>query len=692
MAEYRASALHTLAFSCFLAAMPDQPTTDVPDSLFGEFPPVSREEWEAKIRDDLRGTDPERVLRWDSLEGVSLRAYYRADDLQSLSHMEAVPIVEAGSVPANRWRVRQDITASDLESARRHARMALDGGVTDLGLHVRLKEGDLHGLPVQQQSDLNAVLADVDLTRTPIHVHAGVAALPLLGMLCNTAEAQGIALASLQGSIDYDPLAALIHHRITHAERAFDLAAQTVRFAAAHLPSLRTCTVDLRPYHDAGASIVQELGGALGSLSEQLAQLRERGHAAEETAGHLQLIVPLGTSYFMAIAKLRALRLTVPQVLAAYDVSISPDDVFIQAVTSRRTETIFDPYVNMLRATTEAASAVIGGCDVLTVRPYTAAYAMPDDFAQRLARNTQLILQHEAHLDDVADPGAGSYYLEALTDKLARASWNTFQDIEDEEGLLATLKAGTFQTRIADTHQERQQQAAHRTRVLVGTNHYPNLDETRDSDIDAAPQGVPLALSGQTLGLDENVSLKALRDAVRDGATLGDVLQELKGTSAPPPIDPLPRMRLAEPFERLRLRTERYAADHDGPPRVVLLPIGDPATRSARANFARNMFGVAGFAIEEPLGFESAEEGAQAAIDSDADLVVICSTDDAYIELAPAVCRHLQDADAAPLVFVAGDLREHRDVLESAGVNGFIHRGSPLLQTLEDIQHRLGVS
>ena len=228
--------------------------------------------------------------------------------------------------------------------------------------------------------------------------------------------------------------------------------------------------MDLRPYHDAGASAVQELGLGLGALSETLVQLQNRDISPDEIAPALQWIVPVDTSYFVAIAKLRALRLLIPQVLGAFDVDVDPTSPFIQALTSRRSETRHGPYVNLLRGTTEAASAVIGGCDVLTVRPFTASFAAPSDFSQRLARNTQHILRAESHLDHVADPAAGSYYVEQMTDQIARTAWSFFQDIEADGGFLDALHAGTVQKRIADVRSERMERIANRDHVLVGTS------------------------------------------------------------------------------------------------------------------------------------------------------------------------------------------------------------------------------
>lgn len=670
--------------------MPAPSTTDVPDALFDAFPPPRREDWEAKVREDLRGLDAERVIVWESLEGVTQHAYYRADDAEALLHVDAAPITHAEQAPANSWRIRQDLTASDLDAAGRHAREALDGGATDLGVHVALEESNLGGVPVQRQDHLAALFSGIDLAETPIHFDAGTTALPLLAMLCNTAEAEGVPLDRLRGSVDYDPLAALAHHRLSDSDRAFDLAAGVLDFTSAHTPALRAATVDLRPYHDAGASAVQELACALGSLSEQLARLAKRDASLDDVAARLHWIVPVDTSYFVAIAKLRALRLLAPQVLAAYDVPAAPGDLFIQAVTSRRTETVYDPHVNTLRATTEAMSAVVGGCDVLAVRPYTAAHATPDDFALRLARNTQLILRHEAHLDDVADPAAGAYYIETLTNKLARAAWEAFQSLEAEGGLLAALASGTVQAQIADVRQKRQAEVAHRKHVLVGTNHYPELEETRDKD-ETAPGGTPLTSSDTPPSFGDEPGMEALRAAMRDGTSLGDALRSLQSPASGPAVDVLSRVRLAEPFERLRLRAERYAAAHGGPPRVVLVPVGDPSVRSVRAHFARNVFGVAGFGIEEPLGFDTPEAGAQAAAEAEADIVVLCSADETYPDLAPALCRALEAAGADPLVVVAGDVPERRDALEAAGVDAFIHRDSPLLETLEALQQRLGI-
>ena len=664
---------------------------DLPDALFDAFSLVSTEAWEAKIREDLRDKDPESVLVWESLEGVSPRAFYRAEDREGLPHMPGVPLTTTAETPANRWRLRQDVMHPDLDTAHRHLGEALDGGATDIGIELHVTDGALRGVPIQRQADLADLLQNVNLDETPIHCTGGPAALPLWAMLCNVAEKRGTAPSALSGSTDFDLIAGLAHHQMATADRAFDVAADTARFASTTTPSARLLSVDLRPYHAAGASAVQELALGLGACSELLVQLRERECNPEDVTETLQWIAPVGTSYFIAIAKLRALRLLIPQVLAPFGVDATPSAPFIQAVTSQREETMYGQHVNLLRGTTEAAAAVIGGCDVLTVRPFTAAAESPDDFALRLARNTQLVLREETHLDHVADPSAGAYYIEALTDSLARKAWSHFQDLEGDGGLLAALRSGRVQARIAAVREKRMNEVTNRDRVLVGTNHYPNLNERRSERDATEPSATPFLRTEHTLVEDDARSLSGLRELMDDGATLGDVLPALTGDGTPS-FDALPTVRFGAPFEQLRQRTETWAAEHDGPPRVVLLPMGDPAMRSARANYARNVFGVAGFAVDEHLGFDSADAAVQTADDTEADIVVICSTDDAYSTLVPNLCDALAARNADPIVVVAGAVPNQREALEEAGADAFIHRDMPLLDTLKAFQQRLGIT
>ena len=655
--------------------------------LFEEFPPVSTEAWEAKIREDLGDADLDSVLDWESLEGVSLPAFRHRDEMPSLPHLPETgdtPPLARRTTPANAWRLRQDLTHPDPETAHDHALTALEGGCTDLGLGADPFGAEHRGLSVRSPDDLRTVLRDLPLDDVRLHLGRGPAAVVTYAALREALPGDPFAL-SAGGTMAYDPVAALATGAMTDQTTALDWAGALLE----RTPSpVRPLCVDLRPYHDAGASAVQELACGLAALSEQLAHLLDEPRALPLPAllDRLHVEVATSTSYFVEIAKLRALRLLVPQVVDAYadaadaPAALAPADLLVQAETSRRTETLYDPYVNMIRGTTEAMAAIVGGCDVLRVRPYDAAARPPDAFGTRIARNVQLILEHEAHFDVVADPAAGSYYVETATHALAERAWETFQSIEERGGMLAALADGAVQREIADVREERQAEVDDRSRVLVGTNHYPDLDETRLDEDFSCNNGITSGSTRVDGGLD------ALQRAIRAGAEGPDLLRGLR--EPPAPFDPLPRRRLAEPLEALRLQTERYAEREDRRPLVLLAPLGPPGPRSARATFARHFFGVAGFEIREPLHFDAPDDAVAEAAAVSADVLVVCSADGEYPDLVPAIRTRLNAEGLSPLLAVAG---APEDIDGPPAADLFVHRDTPLRERLADVQRRLGV-
>lgn len=660
-----------------------EPLSDERLTLLDDFPPVSEEEWRARIEKDLRGADFDERLVWHTLDDFGVQPYYRESDQSDVQH--ASPLRSEGQTVT----VRQDIAIHDLDDARSMLSDALDRGAGAIGI-VPSVAGQAHGVVLSTVADVRQLLNGVDFDAAAWHLTGGRAALPLLTALRDVARSRGADLGALRGSIDFDPLAEGVTQSALSATD-FDVLAGLLSESGDLSGEFKLITIDTRPYHDAGASAGQELAFAIAALSETLAQLTERGHEALDVARRIHLIIPVGTSYFVEIAKLRALRLLVQQVFSAYGIPTNRITPPVQATTSWWSETVYDPHVNMLRATTEAAAAIIGGADTIAVRPFDALFNAPNNFAQRIARNTPLVLQHEAYLHRVADPAAGSYYVEQLTDKLGETAWSLFQEIERHGGLMEALQAGLIQDRVKTTRDQRLNDVAMRRRVLLGTNQYPNLEEQRLDDLSDAASPVPSDGEVSAVSLDRHAPLASIRDALVEGATLKDTVAALQPQDVTS-IDPLPRIRGAEAFEALRLATERHAAATGRTPLVFLLPVGKPAWRSARANFARNFFGCAGLVVQEHLGFDTPEEGADAALDAGADIVVICSSDKEYAEVAPAACARLQDADEVPLVVVAGDPSKlPEDDLRAAGVNDFVHMGSPHLETLTTYQDRLGI-
>ncbi len=664
--------------------------TDASPPLFDEFDAVEPAEWRERVRSDLGGASPESFLEWTSMEGVSLSAYLTSEAVEEALHADpeatVPPLAESKEAPANAWTVCQTIRHPDLEEANEHAQTAVEGGAEALEVNASPVHSDGFALALHSKSDLAQVLDGIDLTKTVLHLTGGPSVPALFGLLREHLSEENIAADALGGSALYDPVTALASG--ADPARSFLLADDLVA-EATEMPHFRTVTVDTSVYHDAGASAVQELACALGALTERLARSTDRGLPLRDLLAPLQIRVPISTSYFVEMAKLRALRLLVPQVIDAFawEAGVAhhagPTNLFIHATTSQRTETIYDPYANMLRATTEAMAAVLGGCDVLTIRPYDAALRPPDEFGLRIARNTQLILRHEAYFEQVADPAAGSYYIETLTDQLAQQAWAQFQDLEAEGGIVETLRTGSLQDQLADTRQKRRKALDERDQVLVGTTHYPALDERRRENV-ASP--ATLSTNGESPPSFDASSIEAIRAALREGTTLPEVASAVLSESTD--IDPLPRIRLAEEIESIRLRTDAYAEHHDGPPQFLLAPIGPPAVRSARATFARNFLGVAGFAIEEPLKFDSVDAVADRAVEEETDAVVLCSANAEYADLAPALASALNKRNRKALVGIAGA----PDDIEAGGVaDFFLHQGSPLQSTLLQLQALLGI-
>ncbi|WP_103019320.1 methylmalonyl-CoA mutase family protein [Salinibacter altiplanensis] len=664
------------------------PGTEAFPPLFDEFDAVTPAKWREHVESDLGGTAPEAFLEWSSVEGVSLPAYLSPDALQNVSHTDpesTLPLADAADTPAGAWSVCQSIRHPDPEVAGKHARAAVDGGADALEIAPSSALSDESGVALRSKADLAQILDGIDPTNASVHLHGGPAAPALYALLRDYLSGGPLEPEAISGAVLYDPVAALASG--TAPDRAFSLADDLVADAA-EMPQFRTVTVDTSVYHDAGASAVWELACALGALAERLARRTEQARSLPPLLNNLQVRVPVSTSYFVEMAKLRALRLLVPQVIDAFapaasaPLDVAPADVCVHAVTSRRTETIYDPHVNMLRATTEAMAAVLGGTDALTIRPYDKAVRPPDEFGLRIARNTQLILRHEAHFDHVADPAAGSYYIETLTDQLARRAWTQFQDLEAEGGIVDCLRDGRLHEQISATRDERRRALNERDQVLVGTTHYPALNERRRDDL-VVPNPPPT--NGESPAPLNASSVDALRTALRDGHSLQEVTSALPSASSG--VSPLPRIRLADEIEAIRLRTERYAESQDGPPRFLLAPLGPPAIRSARANFCRNFLGVAGFAIEEPLKFDSVGAVADAAAQQGADAVVLCSSDNEYVDLAPALAAALSDGGPDALLGIAGAPGD----IDVDDADFFVHQDSPLGNTLTALQDDLGI-
>jgi len=408
----------------------------------------------------------------------------------------------------------------------------------------------------------------------------------------------------------------------------------------------------------AGGNAVQEIAFGLATGVEYLRQMEKRGLSVDATAPKMTMTVAMGADFFMGIAKLRAARMLWAKIIAACGGNDQSQKLRILAFTSKQNQSKLDPYVNLLRDTTEAFSAVAGGADVIGVRPFDFVARQPDAFSKRIARNTQLILAEECHFDHVVDPGGGSYYIETLTAKVADAAWAIFQQTEKAGGMFKALEAGIPQQQVKAVAAKKAEAVAQRRLSLIGVNVYAN------------PAEKPLPAN------EEGKGCKCQCSCNGEGSKNHPSLAH---------IETLHIGRLAEPFENLRAAVS--ASDKK---KIFLANMGPLRQHKARADFSTGFFQAGGYEVLENRGFQTVDEAAAAATASGAHVVVICSTDDTYPEIVPALAPKLKEAGL--FVVVAGYPTEHIDAFKAAGVDEFIHIRANCFQVLSGIATKLGIS
>ena len=639
------------------------------EKLFDTFPPVSTSEWEARITDDLKGADYQKKLIWKTSEGFEVKPYYRDEDTQDIAFINAAPgeypFVRGTKTISNDWQIRQDIETDDIEEANRLAVDAVKRGATGLGLVAE---------DISTDKDVEDLLKGISLSDVAIHFGAASSYPSLIKVVAAYIKSQKLAADKVQGSFDFDPISYVLLNGDFWKSEKSDMAevAIMVKLGKELMPSMKVINVNGHYFNSAGATMVQELGFALASGAEYLTLAAKAGIPVDDVAQRMMFSFGVGSNYFMEIARLRAARLLWAKIVEQYKPEITASmQMWIHSNTSAWNKTLFDPYVNLLRTTTEAMSAIIGGTQSLSILPFDTFYKDPDEFSNRLARNQQIILKEEVYLDKVVDPSAGSYYIENLTQLIAEAAWKVFLQIEEKGGMIEAVKAGFVQDLVEKSAGQRLDDIANRRIIQLGTNQYPNPEEQMLEKIHFAEEE---EMEEEELYADEDMEVEDDED-----------------DEAPTTYKKLVLFGGSDAFDQLRLATEQSVAEGNKKPAVFLFNIGNLAMRKARAMFTTNFFGCAGYEILDNMGFNSVDEGVKAAMASKAEVIVLCSSDDEYATLAPEICQKLKAANEELILVVAGYPKEILDMLKQAGVEEFIHVRSNLLETLEKFQEKLGI-
>ena len=617
---------------------------ELKEKLFSEFAPVSTEEWMAKITADLKGVPFEKKLVWKTGEGFNVNPFYRAEDIEGLKTTESLPgefPYVRGTKKDNDWKVRQNIEFCCFKGANEKALDLLTKGVTSLGFIIKGDEVNEENIATLLEG---ICPASVELNFNTCNCKAE----KLIGILADYFKGKGVDAEKCYGSVNYDAFKKPLVKGKENSEWVEGAAA--VLKAGQALPNYRVLAVNAFLFNNAGAYISQELGYALAWGNELMAKLTEAGFTADEVAKKIKFNFGISSNYFMEIAKLRAARWLWAEIVAAYKPACEcACKMVAHAQTSEWNMTVYDAHVNLLRSQTEAMSAALAGVDSITVRPFDKIYQTPDDFSERIARNQQLLLKEECHLDKVVDPSAGSYYVEVLTNSLADVAWKLFLEVEEKGGFSVAVNAGEIQNAVNASNVARKKAVATRREILLGSNQYPNFTEVAADKI-------------QEKG-----------SCCCGGGHCGEAT-----------IPALDFSRGASEFEALRMTTEKSGKT----PKVFMLTIGNLAMRLARSQFSANFFACAGYKIIDNLGFDTVEAGVEAAVKAGAEIVVLCSSDDEYAEFAPAAYKAL----AGRAEFVVAGAPACADDLKAQGIDQFVIVKSNVLETLKAFNAKLGIA
>lgn len=699
-----------------------------PDVPLDEFTPPTDEEWKAACEALLKGAPFEKKMFTKTYEGITFDPMYTRKHTEDILPKGVMPGmgdylrgVDAAGYIGKPWGIAQACDETLPAENNELLRHEHDKGATiyhivldtasRTGVDARQAEtvGDT-GTSVTTVEDMHVLLTGLDLAKFPLYVYAGANAVPLLALVAAARRASGEDMAEVRGIVGADPIGALAADGKLPAslDAHYDSLAAAARWATVNAPHLRTVFVRSDVYSNGGANDVQEVASVLATATAYLRALCERGLTIDEAASQIAFAFSMGANFFLQIAKLRAVRPLWAQIVGAFGGSAEAQKMRIHARPALFFKTIYDPYVNMLRNTTEIFSGVVGGIDSFESAPFDEPIRKGDEFSRRIARNVQIMLQEEFGLLQPIDPAGGSWAVETLTRQMKEKIWAEFQRIEKEGGIIAALRAGSLQESVAAVLAARFKNADLRRDRIVGNNMYPNMTETlletraedtavlkaqRTADIDAYLSDIDVKHRDEALAsLRQAHSVDHAVEAALAGATIAELMTAVTEGNAAETVTAIAPHRWSERFEALRQRTEEYKAEKNDNVKIFLANMGPIPQHKARADFTTGFLQVGAFEVLGNDGFKTVEEAADAARASGADAVVICSTDATYPEIVPALAPKLHEVLPKARVFLAG--AAPKDLLETykeAGIDEYISVRANCYEILESLQKQKGM-
>ncbi len=686
-------------------------STDTNEDLLKDFKQATYEEWREAAEALLKGAPFEKRMLTKTPEGIVLQPIYRQEDVAALETSTYAPGegnfsrgADASGYLGNAWEIAQEqpygdplvfneALLKDLDAGQSAVNVLLDAA-SQLGIDPDAAEeaqvGEC-GLSLSSLDDLKVAFAGLKADYLPVYFQSGCAGLSTQALFNAWLKNQGLEAAKVKGGLNMDPYGVLAARGKLPAslDALLDELALLVKYNAKNAPGFAAAGISGIPYHGAGASATEELASVLSTGVAYLRAMDARGISVDDAASQVRFTLSIGGNFFMEIAKFKVARMLWAKIVKELGGGPDACRMNVHARTGMANKTQLDPYVNMLRTTTEAFSAVVGGASSVCVGCFDETMRLPDDFSRRIARNLQVILQEECELTHVIDPAGGSWYIDSLTDELAKKAWGAFQALEKDGGIVASLKSGKWQATLAEIRASREKLLAQRQASLIGTNQYPNLEETPlaagvvtseafKSKVRAAAKARREANQCSTVRdaynkVSEEDKLSFLTDAVEGGATIGCITKLFRSDAVEEVLEtPLPSWRLAQKYEALRSAAAKYKAKTGTAPQIFLANLGPLKKHKARADFTRSFFAAGGFECQYSAGIEDFDTGVKDFIKSGARIAVICGTDPDYVEAVPALAAALKKAAPDMKLLLAGFPGDNLEAYKQAGLDDYI--------------------
>lgn len=679
------------------------------ENFFTDFQKPGYEAWKEAAIKALKGKPFEKIFK-NTYEDITLKPIYNQEDTASLAHMKAqhpgfYPYVRNTSASPEPWQVVQEITYGDPEDFNHAALFDMPRGLD--GLIISLHDASLSenydindtGLILKNLDCLRNSLENINITDKYIYFIPKNDIAVIAGLIEAYCKVEEIPPDQLKGGILADPISTLLkkgyseisyNQQLTHISEILNIFPD----------GYKTINIDASVIANSGGSAIDEIAYAISIGVEYIRQLQLKSSDINKITSSMLFTFSVGSNFFMEIAKLRAARMLWAKVTKEFGADLENQKMFIHAKTAKINKTKFDPYVNLLRHTSEALSAIVSGCDMLTIGYFDLAHRQPNEFSRRVSRNLQHILKHESHLLATVDPGGGSYYIESITADAAKLAWQQFTEYESLGGIFKAIQNGTLQSKLNETLAARQKNLSTRKDTILGSNKFINSNDIDiKSDVDYEQKNNELiseikSVESKQESIKQRLSksvgaVEMIADEIMSGTTLIDCAKALYDEKEA--VDPIKDIRLAQIFENLRQPIENYKITNNEYPKVLLINYGKPSNFKARADFSADFFQVGGFEVISSKGFNSYEDAAKKAIENDFPVAVICSSDDKYPEFVPQLVRLIKRAKPLMQIVLAGYPKDHIEAFKDAGVNDFIHIKSNILAFHENLQQELNI-